>query len=284
MNRWLKFLNERMPIQAVLIIAAGISLSGVYLAGRFDGRALALGGAAEAVFLVLLRIMDERKDVEKDRVAHPQRPLPRGLLSIAEVDRAIAILVVVLFALAVVAAALFNLVAGAFLGVGALWLWLMFKEFYVGEQLAQYPMIYALTHQIIEYPIYGFVVVLVRPDLAFAPSMLAWIAMNLGASMTFEIGRKLDPKAPPILKTYLSLYGAPKTAALIALFTVIAAAGAHALGILGLTVVPQVLVLLTLPILLKAPDKYKSIEGAAGLASFIALWAVAIHAWVGWPR
>ncbi len=68
----------------------------------------------------------------------------------------------------------------------------MFKEFYVGETLAQYPMIYALSHQIIEYPIYGFVVVLVRPDLAFAPAMFAYIGMNIGASMTFEIGRKLD--------------------------------------------------------------------------------------------
>ncbi len=285
MKAWITFLKERAPLPAVLLIGGGVSASGVYLAGgRFDLRAFLIGLLAQTVFLVLLRVMDERKDFEKDKIAHPERPLPRGLLTVAQVDRAIASLAVLLFAVAAAAGVLVNAVAGGFLAAGAIYLWLMFKEFYVGETLAQYPMIYALSHQIIEYPIYGFVVVLVRPELAFAPAMFAYIGMNIGASMTFEIGRKLDPKAAPILKTYLSLYGPAKTAAFIALFMGLAAFGSYELGLLYLTLPSELLVLACLPILFKAPDKYRSIEGAAALSSFIHVFGVAIRAWVGWPR
>jgi 4-hydroxybenzoate polyprenyltransferase len=284
MKAWLTFLKERAPIPAVLLIGAGVSASGVYLAGRFELRAFLFGLAAVALFLVLLRVMDERKDFEKDKVAHPERPLPRGLLTVGQIDRAIAVLTVALFALAVVAGVVVNAVAGGFLAVGAVYLWLMFKEFYVGEKLSEYPMIYALSHQIIEYPIYGFVVVAARPELAFSSRMLAYIGMNIGASMTFEIARKLDPNAAPILKTYLSLYGPAKTSAFLVLFVAIAAAGAYALGILFLTLASEVLVLLCLPTLFKAPEKYKTIEGAAGLVSFMHVFGVAIQAWVGWPR
>jgi 4-hydroxybenzoate polyprenyltransferase len=284
MKRWLTFMNERAPIPAVLMIGAGVSASGVYLAGHFDLRAFLIGTLAQVIFLILLRVMDERKDFEKDKVAHPDRPLPRGLLTVADIDRSIVVLAVVMFALAAVAGVVVNPVAGGFLAVGALYLWLMFKEFYVGERLASYPMIYALSHQIIEYPIYGFVVVLVRPDLAFARPMFAYIAMNIGASMTFEIARKLDPTAAPILKTYLSLYGPPKTAALLALFMVVAGIGSYALGILPLTLPSELLVIACLPVLFKAPGKYRVLEGASAFSSFMHVFGVAFHAWFGWPR
>jgi 4-hydroxybenzoate polyprenyltransferase len=284
MKRWITFFHERAPLPAVLMIGAGVSASGVYLAGPFNLRAFLIGLLAQALFLVLLRVMDERKDFEKDKVAHPQRPLPRGLLSVAEVERAIPILAGALLALALAAGVVVNPIAGGFLAVGAVYLWLMYKEFYVGEALANYPLVYALSHQIIEYPIYGFVVVLVRPDLAFSGRMVSYIAMNIGASMTFEIARKLDPKAPPILKTYLSLYGPAKTAALIAVFMILSGIASYALGILPLTVGSEVLVLATLPVLLKAPTKFRAVEGAAAFASFMHVFGIAIQAWVGWPR
>ncbi len=284
MKRWITFLNERAPLPAVLTIGAGVSLSAVYLAGHFDPNAVLLGMLAQALFLVLLRVMDERKDFEKDKVAHPERPLPRGLVTVAEVDRAIAILAVAMFAMAAIVGWRVNVVAGGFLAVGAVYLWLMFKEFYVGERLAQFPMVYALSHQIIEYPIYGFVVVLVRPDMAFTLLMIGWIAMNIGSSMTFEIARKLDPAAAPILKTYLSVYGPAKTAVLLAVFTILAGVGSYAIGILPLTIPFELFCLATLPVLFKAPHKHQIVLGAAALSSFVHVWAVAFHAWLGWPR
>jgi 4-hydroxybenzoate polyprenyltransferase len=41
--------------------------------------------------------MDEVKDLAKDRIAHPERPLPRGLLTVREVERAIFLLMGALF-------------------------------------------------------------------------------------------------------------------------------------------------------------------------------------------
>ena len=284
MRRWVTFLNERIPIPVVLVLGSGTALSGVYLAGRFDLRAFLLGLLALAIFLVLLRIMDERKDLEKDKVAHPERPLPRGLLTVADVNRAIVILTLALFVLAGATGVVVHRVAGGFLAVGAAYLWLMFKEFYVGERLGDYPMVYALSHQIVEYPMFGFAVVLVRPDLAFSLRMVAFVAMNLGASMTFEIARKLDPGAPTILKTYLSVYGPTRTAALLALFTAVAGAGSYALGILPLTLPVEVLALATVSLLFVAPSKHALVAGVAGVSVLVHLFGIAVQAWIGWPR
>ena len=41
------------------------------------------------LFFAELRLMDELKDYEKDLIAHPERPLPRGLLSREEVRAAV---------------------------------------------------------------------------------------------------------------------------------------------------------------------------------------------------
>ncbi len=65
--------------------------------------------------------MDERKDFEKDKIAHPERPLP-ARLTVAQVDRAIASLAVLLFAVAAAAGVLVNAVAGGFLAAGAIYL------------------------------------------------------------------------------------------------------------------------------------------------------------------
>ena len=94
----------------------------------------------------------------------------------------------------------------------------------------------------------------------------------------------LDPKAPAVLKTYLSFYGPAKTAALIALFLLVAGAAAYVVGVLPLLVGFLVAVLLVLPIMFVAPQKHRVIEGVAVLAGFVAMWSVAIQTWTGWPR
>jgi hypothetical protein len=43
-------------------------------------------------------------------------------------------------------------------------------------------------------------------------------------------------------------------------------------------------VIATLPVLFKAKEKFKAVEGAAALSSFMHVFGVAFHAWFGWPR
>ena len=40
-----------------------------------------IGVSLFLIFITELRFMDELKDYEKDKIAHPDRPLPRGLVT-----------------------------------------------------------------------------------------------------------------------------------------------------------------------------------------------------------
>ena len=50
---------------------------------------------------VLLRFMDEAKDIEKDKLGHPERPLPRGLVSLSAVTRGIYVMFTLLLAVSI---------------------------------------------------------------------------------------------------------------------------------------------------------------------------------------
>jgi 4-hydroxybenzoate polyprenyltransferase len=284
MSRWFTYLKERSPLQALLIVGASVSGSGVMLAalltGRpFDVRAFVLGLVAQLLFLLVLRVMDERKDYEKDKVAHPTRPLPRGLISVAEIERAIVGGMSAMVALAGASAAAVNPTAGAVFAVGTAYLWLMYREFYIGKKLGDYPMLYAISHQIILFPIYGFPIALAAPELIFSPAALAFVAANLGASMTYEIARKLDPAAPAILKTYRSIYGPGKTAALAAAFVALSAVFAYQMHLQAILWPIEALMLLALGYVLAKPEKFKVAEGVAGLSTLVHLVAIPIAIW-----
>ena len=68
MARWLKYLNERSPLIPSLILSAGIAASGQAIAGRWMLAGFLLETLLLMVVFVLLRLMDEIKDLEKDRV------------------------------------------------------------------------------------------------------------------------------------------------------------------------------------------------------------------------
>ena len=82
MENYLTFIKERVPVVANLILALGMifsvgALNEAYM-NWFDGVFI---GITLMAFIIELRFMDELKDYEKDKIAHPDRPLPRGLVS-----------------------------------------------------------------------------------------------------------------------------------------------------------------------------------------------------------
>lgn len=106
-SRCYAFIRERAPLRiyltyAVLWVSA---LTGsLYLAapGQLSWRlGPELVGEIVTVWLVLLfvRIADERKDFEYDRVHHPERPLPRGAVTVGDLRLAMVAIVVAELAL-----------------------------------------------------------------------------------------------------------------------------------------------------------------------------------------
>ena len=154
--------------------------------------------------LATMRLMDELKDVEKDRVAHPDLPLARGLLSEGEAKRGLVLAILALGAGAV-SLWVFNPVAGGLLGICVVYSLLMYREFFVPDWLEPRPFWYAVSHQVVLLPMYAFATAAAVPAAATDAPVLWFGLTGLGASFTLEVCRKLDPAAHPVLRTYLAV-------------------------------------------------------------------------------
>ncbi|MHC1743407.1 MAG: hypothetical protein AB9873_10300 [Syntrophobacteraceae bacterium] len=278
MNRWITYVLERFPLVGYLLVAGGLCGSTTaLLRGRNwtyeDLLATSLASAGVLLFLIQLRWMDEVKDVDKDRLAHPERPLPRGLVSFPEVVRVIRGFNVAAVVFAAVLAGLgYLLGASTYL---ALWgfLLLMYKEFFAGKWLGERPILYALSHQASLVLIAMFSASLLAPDRVLSAEVLAVGFMNMGAFLTYEVARKLDPKAHPVLKNYLGVYGASRTIALLASLQALTVAFATFLGIVLLVGPCAVLVSVSLVLVRLRPQRFKTVELIASVAFLIEIWS-----------
>ncbi|MBU6155139.1 MAG: UbiA family prenyltransferase [Bdellovibrionales bacterium] len=277
-SRWTIYLTERFPLLPNALIAAGITLSAMGIAGDPNPGLVPplMSFVGGMVFLAQIRFMDEYKDFDKDKIAHPLRPLPRGLFTMTEFSRFIRIFNAAMLAVSILAAVLVGKIAGAFFALGALYLYLMFKEFFLGEWLSARPLLYALSHQFIIIPMAAFVLECFSPGSLQHPDFPAFASLLLFSFFGFEVGRKLDPAAHPVLNTYLRRYGREKTAFLLLILLGLSLRAGERLGLLVLLGPIYVLTLVFLSILWWAPKRFKWIEGAVTLFLLLSIWGLPI--------
>lgn len=148
-----------------------------------------LGGLTVLVFFLGLRLLDEHKDVEIDRQARPELPVPRGLVTLAELRRT----GLVLLGLVVLGHLVLAPVLLLAVGVVALWAALMTREFFVPRWLQARPAIYMTSHMVIMPLILGYataldwLVVGARPPAVLLPFLIAAFL----AGVVIEVGRKI---------------------------------------------------------------------------------------------
>jgi 4-hydroxybenzoate polyprenyltransferase len=281
MARWLTYQKERFPLPVYLLLSGGMTLSGVVVcrpeasAPPVAWTAFAISFAGVLLFFGELRLMDELKDHEKDKIAHPERPLPRGLLSVEEVRRVVYGVLAVMALFGVCCALVENLVAGAVYLFITGYLFLMFKEFFVGGALSDRPFLYAVTHQIILFPLCAFAGTCVAASNLTAPAVLWYATGVFGSFFTYEVCRKLDPKAHPVLKTYLAVYGPYRTAMFATMLTAIACVGAFGLSLQWYLWPVGAVVIASLPLLWLKPEKFKIVESLATLGLLGHIWVAA---------
>ena len=150
----------------------------------------------------------------------------------------------------------------------------MYREFYIGKWLEQRQLLYAISHQIVVIPVCAFPVLLAMPILIFSSETYCFSFLLLGAFFSYEVSRKLDPQAHPVLKTYRSLYGIRGCSAMVLLASFLSAFASWNLGLKYLTW-PFLLLLLISYALMNA-RKHKLIESIASLSLIIHIWAVAL--------
>src|SRR5213593_557307 len=136
--RFWRYQSERFPLAGFAPLIAVFTFSSAAYSrlsrgepGFIRGPLFAVGALTALVFFFMLRVLDEHKDAEVDRRYRPELPVPRGLISLAEL-RAIggASLAAVLALNAWLAPVLLL----PFLATAA-WATLMTREFFVRDWL-----------------------------------------------------------------------------------------------------------------------------------------------------
>ena len=287
MGAWMTFLKERLPLPSYLVLVMGLAISGSALGNASAAvrpsaaiwGATAIAAAGAFMFFAVLRIMDEYKDYEKDRVAHPHRPLPRGLLAPEQVAGAVNGLAVAMLVFGVVVG-LRNGPAGLGYLLVTGYLWLMYREFYAGAWLAQRPLLYAASHQIIILPLCYFCVLVFDPAAwrHLQPALLGITV--LGAFFAYEICRKLDPQAHPLVQTYLSHYGRATTLVFALCTVALSALGALGLGLERMLWPLEGILTAILALLILSPNRYKIIEYGASVSLALHVWAIPLDTWL----
>ena len=153
-RRWGRFAAERYePVtHTVMATAFAVGNAGIAVvasAGAGAVRPTVSGTAAAAalvlVFFFRLRVFDEIKDYGTDLVSNPDRPLPRGLISLKEARRAVWILT----ALELSIVALAGWPATIAWAAAVLYSLAMYREFGLGAWMRPHLELYAMTHTLV---------------------------------------------------------------------------------------------------------------------------------------
>ena len=274
MYKWLQYSKERYPLAIYFLLSAGFSLSSNYMSfDTFIILPFVLSLFGTLLFFFELRLMDELKDYDKDKIANPGRPLPRGLLTPGQVKRAIKNILWGMIGFSFLLFAALNMYAGIcyFLLTG--YLFLMYKEFFISKWLNNKILIYAASHQLILIFLCAFTVSCFSP--VFTEKSFYYSFLVLFSFFSYEVCRKLDPNSHPILKTYLSVFGIIKTFVLVFVLSL------GSIIILLFKVYPSSFVLifsslgliLATGILLFNKNLYKLTEALASVSLLLYIWS-----------
>lgn len=223
------YLQERFPLQAngVLIVSyftANYLLALGAVFGKSQPLEMSWRFAAGCLVLLLMffhmRVIDEHKDYEQDRIVHPERVLSRGLVTLKQLRNAGIVAVVAEVTLSLllgVPAFVMCLVVLAFS-------WLIYKEFFIAEILERHLLANAFIHLLI-MPAYCLYVFAVAADRSFwqAPMpilLYAWVSYGVG--LGYEVARKTRAPADERegLITYSAVMG-PYRSAFISLLALL---------------------------------------------------------------
>jgi len=278
--------RERFPLIKTVPLLGAFSAASVTASARLADRPLPDLATYLVAFLIVMiffwqmRALDEIKDAEIDRRYRPERPIPRGLVSLK--------LILWLAALASVPAVLaaYLLTTGLLLLVLIVWVWLglMGVEFFVPDFLHGSPALYLVSHMAI-MPLIDLVLTgseWVRYG-AMPPGLWTFLLMSFANGCVVEFGRKIwapDQEREGV-ETYSSAWGIGASlralgAATICAFAALVICGVYLdrpieTAMCGLLVlVPFVFVIVAFA---RAPD----LKGQKRLEALSGIWVLACY-------
>lgn len=209
--------KERFPLFKTAPLLAVFSAASLSVSAELSGRPLPDCGGYLAGFVIAMllffqmRVCDEYKDLEDDRRYRPDRPIPRGLVSL----RLIISLGLASLPITALAAWLWHPPALWLLALVWVWLGAMTAEFGVAEWLKARPVLYLLSHMAI-MPLIDLLLTGLEwlPFGGPAAGLSLFLALSFVNGCVLEIGRKLWSPENEIagVETYSGLWGARKAA------------------------------------------------------------------------
>ncbi len=211
--------RERFPLARTSLLVLVFSAASVSVSAHLAGRSPPPWPAYAAAFLVTLlfffqlRVLDEIKDGEDDRRYRPERPIPRGLVTLR-------LIVAIALTTAPVAIAACWLIDARLLVLLAIvwgWMLLMAFEFFMPHWLKARPFAYLFSHMLImpaiDLLVTGFEWV---PRGAPSAGLGLFLLLSFANGCVLEIGRKLwaPQNEREGVESYSSLIG-PRGAGLL---------------------------------------------------------------------
>lgn len=274
MGRWFTYIKERFQLIPQTVLIGGMAL----IAKPQQDGWITLGSVffSLLLFFFLLRAMDEYKDFEKDCIAHPERPLPKGVISRTEMKSLIGFLLLGMLGWSVFLAIALSLATGLMYFIVTVYLWGMFHEFNLKSFLSKRPLIYTLSHQWIIVPLSGFLIAARKDNSIFSAETFLISMVLFGGFFAYEICRKLDPKAHPILKTYPHIYGMIPTVLLAGGALCILSFCSYFLGIGRILMPIGILLLAALINYCCSPVKFKAAEKISAVNLLACIYSLAL--------
>ncbi|MBC7384245.1 MAG: UbiA family prenyltransferase [Bacteroidia bacterium] len=284
-KRFKQYLSERFPFTHILLIAAFsfsvISYSRICRGanGFVEPKTYLIAVLNAILFFYLVRVFDEFKDKEDDAKYRKELPVPRGLITLRELNLTgfVAAGLQLSFLLFFESSLLFFYVP-----VMA-YLLLMSKEFFIADWLRKHQFWYVISHMLI-IPLVDFITSSFDWYLEEVPApqgLIFFFIVSFFNGVLLEVGRKI--KAPEDEKdgviSYTDLLGIPKAiflwcALLLANFiTAVTAAWYAGFGQLMFVILILLLAIAILPAILffkiQTTKKAKWIELVSGIWSLL---------------
>ena len=206
--------GERFPLAKTALLLGVFASAGINLSAQLSNRALpswpsyVVAILVSVIFFFQLRACDEIKDAEDDRLYRPERPVPRGLVSL----RLVVGLGLAGIPVSVLAAGLLDMRLLPLLTVVWIWMALMAVEFFVPAWLKARPFLYLVSHMLILPLIALFATACewLRFGGHPSPALFLFLFLSFACGCVFEVGRKIYA---PInertgVETYSALLGA----------------------------------------------------------------------------
>ena len=145
LRRFWVFQNERVPLLVLALLAVALMVAVSRLHGNLHWPTVALASTLVVLYLLQIRLADEPKDFEHDNIHYPDRPVQRGLITLAELDTLKNMVVVAFLGLAA-ASASWSVMLLAVIQQG--YSYLTRREFFIRDWLRRHFLSYQLLHYV----------------------------------------------------------------------------------------------------------------------------------------